>query len=179
MPLPGTFLLIALGSVVAQGELELWRVIAVSAGAAILGDQIGYVAGRTGGRRAAARLGWRGGGTGAIARAELFSARWGGLSIFFSRWLVTALGPWLNVTNGIARYPWPKFLAWDIAGEATWVTIYVGLGVLFSDRVNDLADLVSSAGWLLLALVVAVASGWELRRQVRRRSGVVRGRYSP
>jgi membrane protein DedA with SNARE-associated domain len=77
----------------------------------------------------------------------------------------------VNLSSGVGRYPWPRFLIWDVLGEATWVTAYVGLGVLFSDRVRDLASLVSSLGWLLLALVVAVASGWELVHEVRRRGG--------
>jgi hypothetical protein len=38
-----------------------------------------------------------------IQKAEALARRWGGLGIFFSCWLVTALGPWLNVTSGIAE----------------------------------------------------------------------------
>lgn len=152
----------------AVGDLELWQVLLVATTAAILGDQVGYVAGRYGGRHTLEVLGRGTGRANLIRRAEVFNARWGALSIFFSRWLVTALGPWVNLTSGIARYSWPRFVLWDAIGEGTWVAVYVGLGVVFSDRVRELADLVSSLGWLLLALVVAVAAAWELAREVRR-----------
>ncbi len=174
LPLPGTFLLIVLGSVTALGDLELWRVLLAATAAAIAGDQIGYAIGRFGGRRTIAAAGRGSGRANLIRRAEVFSTRWGGLAIFFSRWLVTALGPWVNLSSGVARYSWPRFLLWDVLGEVTWVTVYVGLGVLFSDRVRDLADLVGSVGWLLLALVVAVAAGWELMHEVRRHHALAR-----
>lgn len=87
--------------------------------------------------------------------------------IFTSRWLVGALGSWVNLSSGIARYPWPGFLLWDVLGEVLWVVGYVSLGLLFNDRVQALADLLGSLCWLLLALLVA-AAGWTLARQFRR-----------
>ena len=63
-------------------------------------------------------------------------------------------------------------------GEALWVGGYVSLGLLFSDRVRALADLLGSLGWLLLALLVAVVAGWELARHYR---GIARrlARHAP
>lgn len=167
VPLPGSPLLLALGSFVALEELELWPVLLVAGGATILGDQAGYAIGRFGGRHAIDALARRSGQSAQIHRAEAFLSRWGAPGIFFSRWLVTALGPWVNLSSGVARYPWPRFLLWDVLGEALWVGGYVSLGLLFSDRVRALADLLVSLGWLLLALLVAVVAGWELARHYR------------
>ncbi|MSQ31114.1 MAG: hypothetical protein EXR64_03685 [Dehalococcoidia bacterium] len=80
----------------------------------------------------------------------------------------------MNLSSGVAAYPWPKFLFWDVLGEVVWVGVYITLGRLFSGRVQDLAQLLSSIGWLLLALLVAAASGWELARQIRRAARRVR-----
>ncbi|MFA7248202.1 MAG: DedA family protein [Dehalococcoidia bacterium] len=176
MPLPGSLFLLALGSFVAQGEMELWRVLLLASGAAIIGDQIGYAIGRWGGRRAVDALVRRTGRATAMRRAEAFSARWGAPGIFFSRWLITALGPWVNLTSGLSGYPWLKFLFWDLVGEAVWVAAYVTLGRIFADRVQDLSDLLGSIGWLLLALVIAVASGAELAYQFRRAARRARAR---
>ena len=96
------------------------------------------------------------------------SVRWGAPSIFFTRWLITGLGPWVNLSSGVASYPWLKFAFWDVLGELVWVAAYVTLGRLFSDRIQDLADLVGNVGYLLLGLVVAVASGYALLREFRR-----------
>lgn len=148
--------------------MELWQVLAIASGAAILGDHIGYGAGRLGGRRLADRIVRRTGRAEAMARAQAFSARWGAPGIFFTRWLVTALGPWVNLSSGVAGYPWHKFLFWDVLGEVVWVGAYVTLGRLFSDQVQDLADILSNLGWLLLALVIAGVSGYALVREFMR-----------
>ena len=140
----------------------------LATGAAILGDHVGYVVGRVGGRRAVDAIVRRTGRREAMRRAEAFITHWGAPGIFFTRWLVTALGPWVNLGSGVAVYPWPKFLFWDVVGEAVWVAAYVTLGQLFHDRVADLADLLGNIGWLLLALLLAVASGWALVHEFRR-----------
>lgn len=168
LPLPGTLFLLALGSFVEQGDLDLREVLLLATGAAILGDQLGYLTGRVAGRRAVDALIRRFERGDVIHRAEAFTGRWGAPGIFFSRWLVTALGPWVNLSSGLAAYSWPRFLVWDILGETVWVTAYVSLGRLFHNRIEDLADLIASIGWLLLALIILVASGWELVRQLRR-----------
>jgi membrane-associated protein len=154
--------------VVAQGDLDLRSVLLVAIGAAVLGDQLGYWIGRRGGRRVVETISRRIRRRSLLRRAEAFTARWGAPSIFFSRWLVTALGPWVNLGSGVTHYAWPKFLLWDILGEVTWVTAYVALGILFSDQLHDVAQVVSNLGWLLLALLVAAGSGWELVRLERR-----------
>ena len=98
-------MLVAAGSFVEQGEMKLWQVIAVASAAAILGDQIAYGLSRWGGRRVIKRLSRKIGVEENIKQAEALTKRWGGTGIFFSRWLITALGPWVNVASGIAIYP--------------------------------------------------------------------------
>ena len=167
IPFPITLMLVVVGSFVEQGEMELWQALLVGSSAAILGDQIGYCIGRFGGRTLVDRLTKRVGGAENIKRAEEFANRWGGAGIFFSRWLVTPLGPWLNLTSGIANYPWTRFVFWDILGECLWVILYVMLGRLFSDRVQDIADLMGNLTWVLIGLIAAFILGWKLFRYVR------------
>ena len=147
---------------------SFWQVLVVGALGAILGDHIGYVVGRRGGRQAVDAIVRRTGRGNVLHRAEAFTARWGAPGIFFSRWLVTALGPWINLSSGVARFPYRRFLVWDVLGEGVWVAVYVTLGRLFSDRVADLADLLGNLGWLLVAVVVAIASGLALQHELRR-----------
>ncbi len=167
-PLPGTLFLLALGSFVSQGDVELWEVQLIALGAVVLGDQVGYGIGRLGGRRAVDSFARRFGKAEALDRAQAFSARWGAPGIFFTRWLVTALGPWVNLSSGVAAYPWPRFLFWGVLGELVWVGAYVNLGRLFSNRVQDMADIIGNLGWGLLALALAVLSGWALVRELRK-----------
>lgn len=167
VPFPITLLLIATGSFVAQGEMKLWQVLIICSAGAIAGDQIGYCAGRWGGRKLVQRMTKRFGGVDMIKRAEAFTKRWGSVGIFLSRWLVTPLGPWLNLTSGITRYSWPRFLFWDVLGEVLWVVLYVGLGRIFSDRVGALAELLGNLTWVIVGILAAIILGWKLLQYFR------------
>jgi membrane-associated protein len=157
-PFPDSLLLIAVGSFIAQGDLNYWPVIAVATAGAVAGDNLGYAIGRWGGRPLATKLG----GGNRIGKAEDFSRKWGGPGIFLSRWLVGPLGPWINLTSGLTAYSWPRFLALDVAGELLWVLIYVSLGREFSDKVQAVADLLGDLTWVVLGLAVAAFLGWKL-----------------
>lgn len=167
IPLPVTLVLIVSGSFVAQGEMGWWQVLLICSAGAVAGDQLGYCLGRWGGRKLVLRLTNRFGGADMLKRAEDFTKRRGGLGIFLSRWLVTPLGPWLNLTSGIAGYSWPHFLFWDVLGEVLWVVIYVGLGKIFSDRVAALADILGNLTWAILGICVAGILGWKLLQYFR------------
>jgi len=167
VPLPVTLMLVAAGSFVELGQFKLWEVISVASGAAVLGDQIGYALGRWGGQHFAARFMGKRNGAAQIARAQAFAKRWGGAGIYLSRWLVTPLGPWLNLTAGMANYPWPRFFVWDISGEVLWVILYVLLGKIFSGRVQALVDILGNLAWVILGLIAAAILGWQLLRYLR------------
>ena len=164
VPIPASLLLVAAGSFVEQGEMKLWQVLATATLAAVAGDQIGYGLARWKGRRVVSRITRRLGGEHKIKKAEALATRWGGAAIFFSRWLVTEAGPWLNITCGIARYPWRRFLFWDVLGEIMWVGIYVMLGYIFSDRVQFIVEILSNLAWVILGLIIALILGWRVVR---------------
>ena len=166
VPLPVTLALVAAGSFVQLGEMRLWQVIAVGSAGAILGDQLGFVIGRWGGSRIENRIRKSKAGADQIARAQAFAKRWGGLGIFISRWLVTPLGPWLNLTSGMADYPWPRFFIWCALGEILWVVLYVMLGKIFSGSVQALVEVLGDLGWVLVGIVVAAVLLWWLARSL-------------
>jgi membrane-associated protein len=167
MPFPVSLMLVAAGSFAKQGELDLLPVIVVGSLAAILGDQIGYSLARWRGRRFIVRISRRLGGETKIKEAEALTEKWGGIGVFFSRWLVTELGPWLNVTSGIAGYPWRRFILWDVLGEVLWVVLYVMMGYIFSDRVQYIAEILGNLAWAILGFIVALILGWKLVRYIR------------
>ena len=166
MPLPGTLLLLAVGSLVSQGELPLWPVIATAIGAAVLGDQVGYAVGRWGGERLVSSIERHDHG-GRLAQARALAERWGALGIFLSRWLIGPLGPWVNLSSGLASYSWARFLFWDVVGEALWVGLYVTAGKLFSDQVTVIADLSSNLAWALVGVLLAAFFAWRLAHALR------------
>jgi membrane-associated protein len=168
VPLPITLLLILAGSMVAQGAMNLWWVIGAAGAGSILGDQAGYAIGRWGGQAAVnkvRRLFGKGVDLGAV---EAKSRAWGGPGIFLTRWLLSPLGPWINLVCGTAGYPWRRFLFWDALGEITGAAIYISLGRIFSDRVMAMNAVLGNLTWAVVALAAAAILGYRLLRYRRR-----------
>lgn len=162
VPLPVSLLLVAAGSFVEQGEFSYWWIIAVTVLAAVVGDNIGYGLGRWGGRPVVERVaGWVG-GTAQLIKAEQLANRWGATGIFFSRWLVSPVGPAINLTSGIAAFPWLLFVMLDIAGELVWVMLYVTLGRMFSDRVQAISDLLGNLTWVIVGGCLIIFLAWKV-----------------
>lgn len=166
-PLPVSLLLIAAGSFTDHGEMNAVSVITFATVGAVLGDQAGFALGRWGGHRLARRVSRWAGSEERLESAEAHARRWGGLGIFLTRWLITPLGPCVNLVSGFAGYPWPRFLLWDVLGEFLWVVLYVELGQIFSHQVQDLSALLGNATWALLALLAAGFMMWRLAKFVR------------
>ncbi len=167
VPLPGTFLLIAAGAFVQLGDMNLWSVMAFGVLGAILGDQAGYLIGRWGGRRLAGWVSRLLGGEKRLMKVEGTAKKWGGIGIFFSRWLVIQLGPWINLISGFTLFPYPRFLMWDLAGEAVWVVLFVLVGEIFSGQAQALMEMLGNLTWAFVGLVAAIIFGWLLYRNLR------------
>jgi membrane-associated protein len=167
VPMPASLLLLAAGSFVAQDELKLWPVLGLAAAGAILGDNIGYVLGRWGGRRLSVGLSRLVGGQDRFAQAEAWLKRWEGAGIFFSRWLLTPLGPFVNIISGLSKYSWPRFAIYCVTGEGLWVALYVMLGRSFSDRVLAMSDFFRDLTWAIVGLLVLAVLGWKLVHYLR------------
>jgi membrane protein DedA with SNARE-associated domain len=167
VPMPATLLLLVAGSFVAQGELNLWLVLVLASAGAIIGDNIGYGLGRWGGERAARTFSRLFGGERQLKHAEDWLRRWEGAGVFLTRWLFTPLGPLVNLTSGATRYPWPRFLLYDVLGEALWVVLYVLLGKFFSGSVQLMSEFFGDFTWMIVGLLFVLILGWQLVKLLR------------
>jgi membrane protein DedA with SNARE-associated domain len=105
-----------------------------------------------------------------VEQAEAHFGKWGGWGIFFTRWLLTPLGPIVNLVSGFAGYSWLRFLIWDAVGEFLWVSLYVMTGNVFSHQVEALGSVAGNATWAVVALLVSGFIAWklyQLRRKVQ------------
>ncbi len=109
VPVPGETALIAAGVLAHDGRLNIAYVIALAALAPIMGDNLGYLIGRTGGRRLLERPGLLERHRREIlTRGEPFFARHGPKAVFLGRWVagLRIAASWLA---GINRMDWPVF----------------------------------------------------------------------
>jgi len=154
VPIPGETALIAAGIFASRGRLDITAVIAVAATAAIVGDNIGYWIGRTGGRRLLDR--W-----GRVTRvseralpwAEDFFRRHGSKTIFLARFfsILRVTAAWMA---GVSRMHWWTFFGWNAAGGICWALL-VGLVSYFAGHAA--ADAISHYGLIGGAAIVALA----------------------
>ena len=162
VPLPITLLLIVTGSLAAQGVMNIWSAIAIAAVGSVAGDQIGYAVGRWGGSSLVARLSRMIGNPDHIRELDAKAKRWGGAGVFFSRWLLAPLGPWINLASGASDYSWLQFTLWDFLGESFGAGLFIWLGRMFSDRVQEIGAILGDLTWAILGLLAAVFLGWKL-----------------
>jgi membrane-associated protein len=170
LPVPASILMIAGGGFISAGDLPLVTSILAALAGAVVGDQIVYGLGRWRGPRIIAWLGAR---AAPITRATAMLSRRGGAAVFLSRWLIPAIGPYVNLAAGGAGLGWLRFTVWGFAGEIIWVGLYVGLGYAFTGNLAAASDMALNVLGVLAAGVAAIALGaWLVRRSMATRRTV-------
>jgi membrane protein DedA with SNARE-associated domain len=156
VPLPGETALVA-AAILATPQhhhYSLVSVIVVAAAAAIVGDNIGYWIGRTGGRKLIERWGpVRRYAERVLPAGERFFAKHGGKTVFFGRFVAVlrVTAAWLA---GITHMPWWRFFLWNAAGGIVWAT---GVGLLAYYFGKAAADAFARYGFLGAIGIIALA----------------------
>ncbi len=161
---PGETSLIVAAALAAQGRLSLPLVIVVAAGAAILGDNIGYLIGRRGLRRLLDRPGrWSARKRRLVERGDVFFARRGSAAVFFGRWLpgLRVVASWLAGAN---RMPWRRFLLWNALGGIAWASTVGAVAYVLGRSASGSLGAIGLAG-VGIAVLVYLAS--RLRDRLR------------
>ena len=181
IPFPGeTMLLLASFFAATNHQLQIPIVIACAAAGAIIGDNIGYLAGRTGGRALVQRFGkYVFLKPEHLDYAERFFAKHGDKTVFFGRF-VAVLRAWAAFLAGINHMKWRTFLIYNAAGGIVWAIIYGTLGFVagrvFHDNFAQVEKIAGTIGWIGTALIVAITIGlfifFRLRRNRRIRASI-------
>jgi membrane-associated protein len=171
LPFPASIVMLAAGGFAAAGDLQLWQAFLAAAAGGIAGDQVGYWVGRGLGAPFLARLGADPGRERLLARAHELMERRGASAVFFSRWLLSPLGPWVNLVAGSAAFGWKRFSVFGVAGEAVWAGLYVGAGYVFAGNIQAASDTIGSALGMIAGAGAAVILGYWLFSSPRAETG--------
>ena len=158
IPVPGETVLLAAGFFCKQGSLRLAIVIPCAIGAAIAGDNLGYVIGRKGGQRFLKRHEKR------LAKVQHYFREHPGRTIFFARF-ITGLRVVAALGAGVAHAPWWKFAVFNTAGAIVWGTAIALLGYAFGQSWPLLEHWVGGTGLVLAAVVIVAIVFVVLRRR--------------
>jgi len=167
LPVPGETTLLA-GAALAQfGRLSLTWVILTAIGAAILGDNIGFLIGRRGGRALVERHGRKVGLTAARLRQfDRFFDRYGAQTVFIARF-ITGLRVFGAVLAGASELRWRRFLFYNAAGAIVWSSTIALVGYSLAYSWDTLERWVGRSGVIALAAVGLVGLVAYLRRRSR------------
>jgi membrane protein DedA with SNARE-associated domain len=151
VPLPATLIVIACGAFMRQNLLDLYSTPILGYLGTIAGDALLYGLGYF----ASNRINKRFEGTTAWKNARADFDRRGGIAIYLSRWLLTAVAFPTTLIAGSSGYHFKKFFVYDSLGELTWVLLYGGLGYAFGSQWELISDFISNfSGFVLGALVL-------------------------
>jgi membrane protein DedA with SNARE-associated domain len=162
LPFPASILMLTAGGFAAAGDLILWQAFLAAAVGGIAGDQLGYWAGRGFGTVVLSRLRKDAGRDRLFAKADAMMDRHGVLAVFLSRWLVSPLGPYVNLIAGSTRFGWLRFTAAGVAGEGVWAGLYVGAGYGFAGSIEAASQAIGSGLGMVGGAGAVLALGYWL-----------------
>jgi len=168
--LPGDSLLFAAGALAGAGALNIHIVIPLLIAAAVTGDNVNYVIGRTVGPRVF-HEGNRFFKKEYLLRTHDFYEKHGGKTLVLARFvpIVRTFAPFVA---GIGRMHYPKFLAYSVAGGAFWVSLFGLLGYFFGG-LQVVKENFSIAVLVIIALSLTpmVIEVWKARVRKPERAG--------
>jgi membrane-associated protein len=146
---PGDTLLFSAGILAAAGKLGLPETLAVIAGAAILGDNIGYLIGKHLGPRIFKKDGviFR---HEYIMRAEKFYEKYGSKTMLVAHFvpIVRSFAP---VTAGAGKMNHKAFIFFDAIGDIAWTLLVTLAGYFIGSRIPGIEKLIEP---ILLGIVL-------------------------
>lgn len=169
-PVPGETLLIFASVLAHHGEISLPALLIFAWAGSVLGDNVGFLIGKTICRATIVRYGGKIGLTEARINAveETFS-RYGPATVMFARFF-----PVLRQLNGIVagalRMPWWRFLLFNAIGAAMWVGVWVSV-VYFSAHTMAAAEFANNVVFTAVGIGVLILVVSLVVRRLRRKDG--------
>jgi len=164
VPSPGETALVIAAVLASRGKLDIVTVILVAAAAAIIGDNLGYLIGRRGGRRLLTRRGpLHARRLQLIEYGDRFFARHGAKAVFFGRWmaLVRVTAAWMAGAN---RMPPRRFFVYNALGGISWAASVALVAYWLGAAGGHILATIGTAGAIAFGLVVVLGFLWLRRR---------------
>jgi membrane protein DedA with SNARE-associated domain len=166
VPVPGETAIIVSSLAASQGKLSIVIVIATAAAAAIVGDNIGFEIGRSGGRALLEKPGpFEVRRRQILEIADPFFDRHGSKAVFFGRW-IAGLRVWASWLAGMTAMPWRQFLVWNALGGMGWALCFGLVGYFGGNAVAHVVERVGLGAAIAAVAVVVLVYGavrWRLR----------------
>ncbi|MEU3498383.1 DedA family protein [Kitasatospora cineracea] len=169
VPVPGQTILVLAAVYAGAGQLSLPVLLLVAVLAAVAGDTLAYVLGRTGGLAVVHRWGRYVRLTPErMERAESFFRRRGALVVTGARF-VDGLRQTNGLIAGTTEMPWRRFMPANVLGAALWAGVWTAVGYFAGSNIDTLYRQAVRYQVLLFAVLAALALLLLVRTWLRRR----------
>lgn len=153
---PGEWGLMLTGAIAGAGRADIVPLLFIAWLVSAAGDSVTFALGRRLGRPFLLRSGGKLGLTeDRLAKVDGWFERYGPLAACFGRLLPLArpFGPFLA---GASKLEYRRFLPWNVLGCLLFALVFCGLGYLFYNSYDQLAETAGQVGLLALVVVVGV-----------------------
>lgn len=169
VPFPATPLLLAAGALAGSGQLSLPLAIGFAVVGSLLGDFVWFEFGRHRGRRVLnllCRISLE--PDSCVRKTEDAFAKRGARSLVVAKF-VPGLNTMAPPMSGIIGMRLPRFVLFDALGALLYVGTFVGVGFVFSEKLEQVAGNVASLGFSLLIIVAGGFAAYIAWKYVQRR----------
>ncbi|MEO8524800.1 MAG: rhodanese-like domain-containing protein [Caldimonas sp.] len=172
-PVPASPLLVVAGSLVIAGQISMTSAVAVSIAANLLGDGAWFAAGRRYGYRVMRQLCRISiSPDSCVQQGESLITRWGGSSLIAAKFVpgVSVVAAPMAGALGMST---ARFLVFEVVSAVVWTLACMALGMVFSDQIQQIFDVMASTGGMATAVLVLVLAAliavrlWQRRRFLR------------
>jgi membrane protein DedA with SNARE-associated domain/rhodanese-related sulfurtransferase len=167
-PLPASPLMVVAGSLVVAGQVSLVAVLAVSIVANVLGDGVWFAAGRRYGYRVMRQLCRISlSPDSCVRQGESLVTRWGGSSLIAAKFVpgVSVIAAPMAGALGMSSV---RFLSFEVVAALVWTLGFMALGMVFSNQIQLIFDVMASTGSLATVVFVLLLAGLLAVRYWRR-----------
>ena len=168
--LPGDTLLLSAGVLAVGGQFSIELAIVVIALAAVLGDNTGYVLGRTMGKRLFTKKDGIIFRQAYVQRAEKFYEKHGAKTLLVAHYvpIVRSFAP---LVAGVGKMNRAHFFMYDAIGASSWAVLITLIGYWFGSRIPNLDTYIP----IVMLVVVTLSFGpvvWHIIRDPIARRGL-------
>ena len=169
-PVPASPLLVVAGSLVMAGQMSIVAALGTSIAANVIGDGAWFLAGRRHGYRVMKQLCRISLSPDSCVRhSESLITRWGASSLIAAKF-VPGVSVIAAPMAGALGMTLARFLAFEVVAAVVWTVAFMALGMIFSDQIQQIFDIMASTGQLATAVVVLALAALIGLRYWRRRS---------
>ena len=164
LPVPEETTVLFAGYAAQQGLLSYGWVLVVCTLSAIVGDNLGFWIGKSGGRAVLLKYGrFVGIRAEHLHKAESFFAKHGAKTVFFARF-IAGLRFLAGPLSGVSHMEFKRFFFFNATGAVIWVLIISQLGYRLGPHVHLVLE---KANWVLPPLVIGALLMYFIKKKRR------------